>query len=70
MPVKEKSRHRASMIGMPKRKNEKKGCRRRRKAGIEQARSACQKEKIEKKDAEEGEKPAYSKRDRHAKKKK
>ena len=70
MPVKEKSRHIASMIGMPKRKNEKKGCRRRRKAGIEQARSACQKEKIEKKDAEEGEKPAYSKRDRHAKKRK
>ena len=70
MPVKEKSRHRASEIGMPKRKNREKGCRRRRKAGIEQARSACQKEKIEKKDAEEGEKPAYSKRDRHAKKKK
>lgn len=27
-------------------------------AGIEQARSACQKEEIEKKDAGEGEKPA------------
>ena len=51
MPEKEKSRHRASMIGMPKRKNEKKGCRRRRKAGINQARSACQKENLEKKDA-------------------
>ena len=58
MPEKEKSRHRASEIGMPKRKNEKKGCRRRRKAGIEQARSACQKEEIEKKDAGEGAQPA------------
>jgi len=46
------------MIGMPKRENREKGCRRRRKAGIEQARSACQKEKIEKKDAGKGEKPA------------
>ena len=58
MPVKEKIRHRASMIGMLKRENREKGCRRRRKAGIEQARSACQKEKIEKKDAGKGEKPA------------
>ena len=58
MPEKEKSRHRASEIGMLKRENEEKGCRRRRKVGIDQARSACQKEKIEKKDAGEGEKPA------------
>ena len=57
MPMKEKSRHRVSVIGMQKRENREKGCRRRRKAGIEQARSACQKEKIEKKDAGEGEKP-------------
>ena len=53
MPKKEKSRHIASKIGMPKRKNEKKGCRRRRKAGIEQARSACQKEKIEEKECQD-----------------
>ena len=58
MPEKEKSRHRASEIGMLKRENREKGCRRRRKTGIDQARSACQKEKIEKKDAGEGEKPA------------
>ena len=56
--MKEKIRHRASEIGMPKRENSEKGCRRRRKAGIEQARSACQKEKMRKKDAGEGEKPA------------
>ena len=58
MPEKEKSRHRTSAIGMLKRENREKGCRRRRKAGIEQARSACQKEKMRKKDAGEGEKPA------------
>ena len=53
MPVKEKSRDRSSEIGMPKRKNREKGCRRRRKAGIEQARSACQKEKIEEKECQD-----------------
>ncbi len=57
MPVKEKNRHRVSVIGMQKRENREKGCRRRRKAGIEQARSACQKGKMRKKDAGEREKP-------------
>ena len=37
MPMKEKSRHRVSVIGMLKRKIEKKGCRLKRKVGIEQA---------------------------------